>query len=252
VAQGEAGVIAHLLPLGSVLDSFSGAFDFIFHQREAVTKGGVMVGGPSFVGHLAWTQLYVSALALSVSFLIAVPAGLYLGHRGKGEFLAIGLGNAARAIPELGVIAFLAAFIGVGLQNATIALMVLGIPPMLTNAFVAVRQVDRNAVEAARGMGMRDLQIIARVELPLAAPTIMSGIRTATTNIVATATIASIVGVPTLGKLILGQDTYGVDGVVAGAVVVALLALSLELTLAGVQRAVTPHGLKLQRSTARA
>ena len=146
------------------------------------------------------------------------------------------------------MIAFLAAFIGVGLRNVTIALMVLGIPPILTNTFVAIRQVDRNAVEAAEGMGMRPAQVIARIELPLATPTIMSGVRTAAINIVATATIASIIGVPTLGKLILGQDTYGVDGVVAGAIVVALLALAVELALAGMQRALTPTGLKLQRA----
>ena len=234
-------------PLG-FLHSFTGAFDFIFHQREAVTGGGVQVGGPAEILHLTWTQFYVSALALAVALAIALPVGLVLGHRGKGELLAVGIGNAGRAVPELGVIAFLAAFIGVGLRNVTIALMVLGIPPILTNTFVAIRQVDRNAVEAAEGMGMRPAQVIARIELPLATPTIMSGVRTAAINIVATATIASIIGVPTLGKLILGQDTYGVDGVVAGAIVVALLALAVELALAGMQRALTPTGLKLQRA----
>ncbi len=252
MAASEACVSGHLLPLASVLDSFRGAFDFMLHQRDSVTGGGVQVGGLSAVGHLAWTQLWVSALALGVSFAIALPAGLILGHRGKGEFLAVGLGNAARAIPELGVIAFLVAFVGVGLRNVTIALMILGIPPILTNTFVAIRQVDRGAVDAARGMGMRGAQIVARVELPLAAPTIMTGVRTAAINIVATATIASLVGVATLGKLILGQDTYGVDGVLAGAILVALLALMVELGLSAVQRLITPRGLRLQRSASRA
>jgi osmoprotectant transport system permease protein len=229
------------------LDAFSGAFDFMFHQRPAVTGGGVPVGGLSFVGHLAWTQLYVSGLALAGALAIALPVGLVLGHRGKGELLAVGVGNAGRAIPELAVVAFLAAFIGIGLRNVTIALIILGIPPILTNTFVAVRQVDRNAVEAAAGMGMREGEVIARIELPLAAPTIMAGVRTAAINIIATATIASIVGVATLGKLILGQDTYGADGVLAGAILVALLALVVELALAGVQRLVTPRGLTLQR-----
>jgi osmoprotectant transport system permease protein len=235
------------LPL-AFLDSFRGAFDFIFNQRDAVTGGGVQVGGVAEVWRLTWTQLYVSALALGGALAIALPVGLVLGHRGRGELLAVGLGNAGRAIPELAVVAFLAAFIGIGLRNVTIALIVLGVPPILTNTFVAVRQVDRTAVEAAEGMGMRGAQVITRIELPLAAPTIMTGVRTAAINIVATATIASIIGVATLGKLILGRDTYGDDGVLAGAIMVALLALAVELVLAGVQSLVTPRGLKLQRA----
>ena len=247
MAAGEAGVTELALPHG-VLDAFRGAFDFIFQQRDAVTGGGVQVGGPAEVLHLTWTQLYVSGLALGGALAVALPVGLVLGHRGKGELVAVGLGNAGRAIPELAVVAFLAAFIGIGLRNVTIALVILGIPPILTNTFVAVRQVDRNAVEAAAGMGMGEAEVIARVELPLAAPTIMTGVRTAAINIVATATIASIVGVPTLGKLILGRDTYGDDGVLAGAIMVALLALGVELALAAVQRLLTPRGLVLQRA----
>ena len=122
-------------------------------------------------------------------------SGVVLGHRGKGELLAVAVGNAGRAIPELALIAFMVAFVGVGLVNLTIALMVLGIPPILTNAFVGVRQVDRGAVEAARGMGMtRRSRCVRKVELPLAAPTIMTGVRTAAINIVATATIGPLVG----------------------------------------------------------
>ena len=137
----------------------------------------------------------------------------------------------------------LAAIIGIGLRNVAIALAILGLPPILTNTFVAVRQVDRTAVEAAEGMGMRGAGVIARIELPLAAPTIMSGIRTAAINIFATATIASFVGLSTLGDLVTGRNVYGDDGVVAGAIVIALLAMVIELVLAGVQRLVTPRGL---------
>jgi osmoprotectant transport system permease protein len=162
----------------------------------------------------------------------------------------VAIGNAGRAIPELALIAFMAAFIGVGLLNVTIALAVLGIPPILTNAFVAIRQVDRDAVEAARGVGMTEAEVIRRVELPLAAPTIMSGVRTAAVNIVATATIAPLAGVVTLGDLIINRSVYGPDGVLAGAIVVALLALAIELCLAGVQRALTPRGLRLRRAAA--
>jgi osmoprotectant transport system permease protein len=129
---------------------------------------------------------------------------------------------------------------------------ILGIPPILTNAFVGIRQVDRGAVEAARGVGMSELEIVRSVELPLAIPTIMGGVRTAATNIVATSTIGSIAGVSTLGDLILGENVYGTEGVIAGAIVVALLALTFEGALAGIQRVLTPQGLRLQRQTARA
>jgi hypothetical protein len=119
---------------------------------------------------------------------------------------AISVGNSARAIPELALIAIVVAFVGFGFLNVAIALMVLGIPPILTNAYVGVRQVDRDAVEAARGMGMSDFGIITRVEMPLAVPTIMSGVRTASINIIATATIAPLAGVVTLGDFIINRN----------------------------------------------
>jgi osmoprotectant transport system permease protein len=235
------------IEVASVLDSFSGAIDFIFSPREAMT-GGVEVGGLSQVWELTKEHLEVTALALGAGVAIALPAGLLLGHQGRGEVLAVAIGNAGRAIPELALIAFIVAFVGVGLVNVTIALMVLAIPPVLTNTFVAVSQVDRNAVEAARGMGMSELDVIRKVELPLAVPTIMSGVRTAAINVVATATIAPLAGVVTLGDLILSRNVYGDDGVLAGAILVALLALAIELVLAGVQYMLTPRGLRLQRA----
>ena len=191
-------------------------------------------------------------LALVVSMSIALPIGLYLGHRGTGELVAVALGNAGRAIPELALIAFMAAFVGLGVFNLTVALMVLGIPPILTNAFVGMRQVDPGAVEAARGMGMTEFEVIRKVELPLAIPTIMTGVRTAAVNIVATATIAPLVGVLTLGDYIINVNVYGDEGVLAGAILVALLALMFELVLAGIQRLLTPRGVKLEREAARA
>ncbi|MCB0875191.1 MAG: ABC transporter permease [Solirubrobacterales bacterium] len=193
----------------------------------------------------------VSILALVLATAIALPLGVWLGHRGVGEFAAVAIGNAGRAIPELALIALMVAFIGTGVLNVTIAVTILGIPPILTNAFVGMRQVDRGAVDAARGMGMTELEVIRRVELPLAVPTIMGGVRTASVNIIATSTIGSIAGVKTLGDLILGQATYGTEGVIAGAIVVALLALAFELILAAVQKTLTPRGLVLQRAAAR-
>lgn len=240
---GELAVNA--LQLG-VLDSFTDAIDFILNPQES-RFATEQVGGLDFAVELTIDHIRLTALGLGAALLLALPAGVILGHIGRGEFLAVAVGNAGRAIPELALIAFVAAFIGVGLLNVTIALMVLGIPPILTNAYVGVRQVDRSTVDAARGMGMRDSQILTRVELPLAVPTIMSGVRTAAVNIVATATIAPLAGEQSLGTLILGRNVYGAEGVLAGAILVALLALTIEFGLAGLQRLLTPRGTRLSR-----
>jgi osmoprotectant transport system permease protein len=225
--------------------SIGGAIEFIFEPQSSNVTGGKKVGGLSQVIELTITQLEVTVLALALSMIVALPLGLYLGHRGTGEALAIGLGNAGRAIPELALIAFMAAAIGVGLLNVSIALAVLGIPPILTNTFVGIRQVDRATVDAARGIGMTEREILFRVEMPLAVPTLMTGVRGATIAIVATATIAPLAGVLTLGDFIINRNVYGADGVLAGAILVALLALALEFSLAGLQRLLTARGLKM-------
>lgn len=239
-------------PPAGFLGSFGGAVDFIFNQRpgEGGTEG-VMVGGLDQIWELLSSQLAISLMALLLATAIALPLGVFLGHRGTGEFLAVAVGNAGRAVPELALIALMIAFIGTGALNVTIAVMILGIPPILTNAFVGMGQVDRGAVEAARGVGMTELEIVRRVELPLAVPTIMGGIRTASVNIVATSTIGSLAGVDTLGQLILGEAEYGTEGVIAGAIVVAALALAFEGVLAWIQHLLTPRGLTLQRAAAR-
>ncbi|MET0305559.1 MAG: ABC transporter permease subunit [Solirubrobacterales bacterium] len=229
-----------------VFASLEGAIEFIFTPQSSNVTGGRKVGGIDQVIELTVTQLEVTFLALALALVVALPVGLYLGHRGTGELLAIAIGNAGRAIPELALIAFMAAAIGVGLLNVSIALAVLGIPPILTNAFVGIRQVDRSSVDAARGMGMSEFEVLRKVELPLAVPTVMTGVRTSTINIVATATIAPLAGVLTLGDFIINENVYGENGVLAGAILVALLALTLELALAGLQRLLTSRGLKLK------
>lgn len=228
-----------------VLASIEGAIEFIFTPQSSSVTGGKKVGGLEQVIELTLNQLEVTFLALALALFVALPIGLYLGHRGTGELLAIGLGNAGRAIPELALIAFMAAAIGVGLLNVTIALAVLGIPPILTNAFVGIRQVDRGTVDAARGMGMSEFEVLRKVEVPLAIPTLMTGVRGATINILATATIAPLAGVLTLGDFIINRNVYGDNGVLAGAILVALLALTLEFALASLQRLLTSKGLKL-------
>ena len=227
------------------LASFGGAIEFIFTPQTSNVTGGKSVGGLSQVIELTLTQLEVTVLALALSLLVALPIGLYLGHRGTGELLAVGVGNAGRAIPELALIALMATAIGVGLLNLTVALAVLGVPPILTNAFVGVRQVDRSSVDAARGMGMTEFEVLRKVEVPLAIPTLFTGIRGAMIAIVATATIAPLAGVLTLGDFIINENVYGDNGVLAGAILVAMLALILEFGLAGLQRLLTSKGLRL-------
>jgi len=224
--------------------SIEGAIEFIFEPQYSNVTGGNKVGGIEQAMELMIKQLEVTVLALAVALAVAMPFALYFGHKHKFETVAIAFGNAGRGIPELALIAFMAAAIGVGKLNVVIALSVLGIPPILTNTFVGIHQVDRAAVDAARGMGMSEFEILRKVEIPLAIPTLMGGIRGATIAIVATATIAPLAGYETLGDFIINENVYGENGVLAGAILVALLALVLELALAGIQRLLTSPGLK--------
>ena len=148
------------------IGAFADAFDFIFSERESIS-GGVCVGGFGELGSLAASHMSVSLVAMLIAVLLAVPIGLYLGHKGRGEFLAVSLSNIGRAVPTLALLAFFVAFLGVGFTNVAAALTLLAIPPILTNTYVGVRQVNRESVDAARGMGLSEGQIMRKVELPL-------------------------------------------------------------------------------------
>ena len=226
------------------MNDFFDAIDFIFSERES-PAGGSQVGGLGEIWELMWPHLKLSAAAMAIACALSIPLGLWLGHRGKGGFLAINASNVGRAVPSLALIAFFVAYLGVGFTNLTLALVLLAIPPILTNTYTGVRQVDRDTVDSARGMGMTGAQIVRRVELPLALPLMFGGIRTSAVNVVATATIAPLAGVVTLGDPIINASVYGDDGRLAASIVVAALAVLAELTLGAVQRAVTPRGLKL-------
>jgi len=234
-------------PTLAFLTDFSNAFDFIFHTREAQT-GGVQVGGLHQVLEFTWEHIKLSGAAIGIACAFAIPLGLALGHTGKGELLAISLSNVGRAVPSLALIAFFVAYLGVGFTNVTLALVLLAIPPILTNTYVGVRQVDPEVIDAATGMGLRAVQVVRRIELPLALPSIFGGIRTSAVNVVATATIAPLAGVLTLGDFILSANVYGADGRLAGAILVALLAISVELLFATLQRLVSPKGMKIATS----
>ena len=233
----------------AVLGDFGGAIDFIFSERPS-PAGGSQVGGLAELWELMRPHLELSVVSMAIACAIAIPLGLWLGHIGKGGFLAINASNVGRAVPSLALIAFFVAYLGVGFTNLTVALVLLAIPPILTNAYTGVRQVDRDTVDSARGMGMTGFQIVRRVELPLALPLIFGGIRISAVNVVATATIAPLAGVVTLGDPIINVNTYGSEGRLAAAIVVALLAVLTEVTLAALQRAATPRGLKLDRREA--
>jgi osmoprotectant transport system permease protein len=230
---------------GVAMNQFVDAIEFIFSERES-PAGGAQVGGLAKMWELTWEHLQLSGASIAIACAIAIPLGLWLGHTGRGGFLAINASNVGRAVPSLALIAFFVAYIGVGFTNLTLALVLLAIPPILTNAYTGVRQVDRDSVDSARGMGMTGAQVVRRVELPLALPLIFGGLRISAVNVVATATIAPLAGVVTLGDPIINVNTYGDDGRLAAALLVALLAVVTELVLGAVQRAVTPRGLKLE------
>jgi osmoprotectant transport system permease protein len=233
----------------AVLGDFGDAIEFIFDERPS-PAGGTEVGGLGEMWELTWPHLRLSVIAMGIACLVSIPLGLWLGHIRKGGFLAINASNLGRAVPTLALIAFFVAFLGVGETNLILALVLLAIPPILTNAYTGVTQVDPDAVDSARGMGMTGTQVVRRVELPLALPLIFGGIRISAVNVVATATIAPLAGVVTLGDPIINVNTYGDEGRLAAAIVVALLAVVTEVSLAALQRGVTPRGLKLQRREA--
>jgi osmoprotectant transport system permease protein len=224
--------------------TFSDALQLIFKERESIS-GGVCIGGLGEFGHLTLLHLRVSLLAIAVAIVIALPIGLWLGHIGRGEFLAVTVSNVGRAVPSLALLAFFVAFLGLGLLNVVAVLALLAIPPILTNTYVGVRQVSRETIDAARGQGYTESQIVRRVEFPLALPLIFAGLRTSAVAVVATATIAPLANVQTLGNPIIEPQTYGFAGQIAAAIAVALITLATDAGIGALGRALTPKGLKV-------
>ena len=213
------------------LGTFGDALEFIVDRRALLLDK-------------TWEHVVLSGVAMGVALAVAVPLGVVLGHLHRGSFVAINLANVGRALPSLAVIAIGLGFLGFGFTNVLVALVVLAVPPILTNAYVAVNEVERDAVEAARGMGMTPWQIVRRVELPLALPLLFAGIRTAAVYVVATATIAAIAGGGGLGEILFNQASYRTEGLVGAAIVVSALALAADGVLGAVQRLLTPPGVR--------
>jgi osmoprotectant transport system permease protein len=200
-------------------------------------------------------HLAISGAAVGIGCAVALPVGLWLGHTGRGGSLTVLVSNVSRAVPTLALLTIFAsvAAIGFGNRATIIALAIFAVPPLLTNTYVGMRDVDPEIREAARGMGFSGWGLLSRVEVPLALPLIAAGFRTAAVQVVATATLAALVGGGGLGTII--NDGFGNQNtgeVVAGGILVALLALLTELSLALVQRLVTPKSGRKQRSARRA
>ncbi len=201
--------------------------------------------GPDGIVHRVQEHMAMSGVSLLTAMAIALPIGLVLGHTGRGGPLAVNISNLGRAVPSFAIIVLMASIVGIGAKPAFIALVALAVPPMVTNTYTAVRGIDPEVRESAVGMGLTGGQVLRRVEVPMGLPLIMAGIRTSGVQVVATATLAALVGWGGLGRYIIdGLATREFHEVFVGAVLVALLSLVVELGLSGLQRVVVPTGLR--------
>jgi osmoprotectant transport system permease protein len=223
----------------------------VFGDTWSYLSDGANWSGNTGILHLLLQQLLLTVTALADAALIGLPVALWLGHLGRGGFLAINISNIGRAVPTFALLAILVTLDVPGTQTfgpygraglaSLIALTLFALPPIITNSYVAVREVPADIKESARGMGMTGRQQFFLVELPLAVPLVASGLRLALVQIWATATIAALVAGPGLGRIITDgffRTNYGKG--IAGALVVAAVALVLELAAASAQRAATP------------
>jgi osmoprotectant transport system permease protein len=204
--------------------------------------------GPSGIPNRVYEHVQISMLAVLVASALALPVGLWIGHTRRGVFLAVSAGNVGRALPSFGVLALVFPFTlryapgSIGFPPTLIAMVLLAIPPILTNTYVGVQNVDADTLESARGMGLTERQVLFQLELPLAAPLIVAGIRTAAVQVVATATLGALVAWGGLGRFIVDGFALRDDAmIIGGAVLVAALAILTDVFLGLLQRAVSPR-----------
>jgi osmoprotectant transport system permease protein len=205
--------------------------------------------GPNGVPIRVLEHVEISAAGVALALLLAVPLGLLIGHFRRGQFVAVSVANLGRAIPSFAILSIvfqlMLKYIGrnaFGFWPTVIALFLLAIPPILTNTYVGIEGVDRDTVEAARGMGMTGGQVLTKLELPLAVPLMIAGIRTAAVQVVATATLAALIAGGGLGRYIIdGYAQNDTPQVLAGAVLVAALAIVTEIGFGVLERAVSPR-----------
>ena len=209
--------------------------------------GGILevLGRPDFA-ELLRTHAILSVAALLIAIAIALPVSLAIRNTPLGAALAVNVGNIGRAVPSLAILALCQPFLGFGFDTALVALTALAIPPILINASTALRQVSPQVIDAARGMGFSNLQVLGRIRLPIAAPVIFAGIRTSAVQVVASATLATFVGGGGLGDLIVEGYSRGDNAIMlAGAFSVAVLAIITEIGFGWLERALTPKGLRI-------
>jgi osmoprotectant transport system permease protein len=205
--------------------------------------------GPGGVPIRVLEHVEISAAGVALALLVAIPVGLLIGHRHRGQFVAVSIANLGRAIPSFAILSIvfqlMLHYVGrraFGFWPTVISLFLLAVPPILTNTYVGVEGVDRDTVEAARGMGMTGGQILSRLEVPLAIPLMIAGIRTAAVQVVATATLAALIAGGGLGRYIIDGFAQGdTPQVLAGAVLVAVLAIVTEVGFGVLERAVSPR-----------
>jgi osmoprotectant transport system permease protein len=207
--------------------------------------------GPDGIPTRLLEHIQLSAESVAIGAAIALPIGIVLGHYGRLGNVAINLSNVGRALPSFGILVIAFQIFGLGDLPIILSLTALAIPPMVTNSYVGLREVDPDIKDAARGMGYRELAQLLRVELPLAVPLVMAGIRTSAVQVVATATLAALIAGGGFGRYIIdGLAQFNYDKLFAGAVLVALLALATEFSLAGLERLLTPRGIRLVKVSA--
>lgn len=207
--------------------------------------------GPQGIGARLVFHLVFSLAVVAGAIVLALPIGVFIGHTGRGREPAVVVSGALRALPTLGLLTLLALWLGLVIGAPYIALMVLAVPSVLAGAYSGVGGVDRATVDAARAMGMTELQIVLRVELPLAAPTIIGGIRAAVLQVIATATLAAYIGTGGLGTYIFrGLKTGDFTIMLGASILIIALALVLDGMFALLQRLVVPEGVRVRRGAA--
>jgi osmoprotectant transport system permease protein len=210
-----------------------------------------VLGRPGFT-QLLFTHIELSVLALAIAILVAVPVALAVRNTPTGAAVAINVGNVGRAVPSLALLALALPIFGFGFTSALLALAALAIPPILINASTALREVSPGVIDAARGMGLSGSQILARIQLPIAAPVIFAGIRTSAVQVVASATLATFIGGGGLGDLIVEGFQRGDTAILlAGALSVAVLSIITEVGFGVVEGVLTPKGLRIAQKKRR-
>jgi osmoprotectant transport system permease protein len=215
--------------------------------------GGILevLGRPGFA-ELLRTHVLLSVVALLIAIAIALPVALAIRNTSLGAALAVNIGNIGRAVPSLAILALCQPFLGFGFDTALVALTALAIPPILINASTGLREVSRDVIDAARGMGLSGGQILTRIQMPIAAPVIFAGIRTSAVQVVASATLATFIGGGGLGDLIVeGTQLNDNATLLAGSLSVAVLAIITEVGFGALERGMTPKGLRIAQKRSR-